>query len=114
MKLKNFWLRMIPVFVLVAATVVMAIGVYSQMISNEEEICWNRLEIATNSTSEKSKIRISDNLNFLTAVADAYALTHRLDDPAAVGRHLNSVMEQTIFARMNLSFPAAAFISNVS
>ncbi len=109
--LKIFMLRMIPVFVLVSVTIIMSLNIYAQMIHNEEEICWNRLEIATNSTSEKIRIRISDNLNFLTAVADAYTMTHRLNDAAAVGKHLSSVMEQTIFGRIDVILPDNTLIT---
>ncbi len=111
MKLKRFLLRMIPMFLIVVVTAVMSIQVYYRMVQMEEEICWNRLEIATNSTAEKIKIRLNDNLNFLQSVSDAYVLTHAINDLGAVGEYLNSVVEMTIFERIDVILPDESLIT---
>ncbi len=111
MKYKAFWRRMVPVLLLVAVTVGMSLSLYRQMMRSEEEICWHRLEIATNSTADKINTRINDNLNFLTAAADAYVLTHRIDDLQAVGHYLSAVMERTIFERIDVILPDNSLIT---
>ncbi len=111
MKYKGFIVKMVPVFIMVVATVVMSIHVYSKILKNEEEICWNRLEIATNSTAEKIKIRLTDNQNFLQTVADAYTLTHNINDLEAVGKYLDSVVSMTIFQRIDVILPDNSLIT---
>ncbi len=111
MKKKAFGLRMAPVLILVAATIVLSVNIYFQMIRQEQETCWERLEIATNSTSLKIQTRIMDNLNFLTAAADTYDLTHNIDDLPTVGRYLDSVVEMTIFDRLDVILPDESVIT---
>ncbi len=102
---KSFWMKMIPVFVLVVATIFLSVAVYVQMMETEWESCWERLEIATNSTAGKIKVRIDDNVNFLKAVSDSYILTHNIEDTEEVGKYLNSVVEMTIFERIDVIQP---------
>ncbi len=111
MKFKGFWLRMVPVFVLIAATVILSVNVYTRMINTETEVCWNRLEIATDSTAEKISTRINDNLNFLDTVTDAYIITHNIDDLDAVGRYIDSVAQKTIFERIDVILPDETIIT---
>ncbi len=111
MKLKSFWLRMVPVLILVAVTVFMSVDVYFQMIRAEEEVCWNRLEVATNSTAGKIQTRITDNLNYLTTVAEAYTLTQQIADLNAVGAYISAVEEKTIFERIDVILPDESLIT---
>lgn len=111
MKRRAFWLRMVPVIAMVAATVFLSIGIYSRMIQTEEEVCWQRLEIATNSTSQKIQTRIQDNLNFLTTVSDAYVLTQNIADLDAVGDYLTQVVQNTIFQRIDVILPDDTLIT---
>ncbi len=112
MKQKSFWLRMVPVVVLVVVTVFLSLEVYTQMIKTEEEVCWQRLEIATNSTADKIETRINDNMNFLMAVSDAYIFSHNMDNVAAIGEYLDSVMEQTIFEQIDVILPDNSMITH--
>ncbi len=105
MKNKSLWMKMVPVFVLVVATVFLSVSIYVKMMETEHESCWERLEIATNSTSGKIKVRLDDNINFLEAVSDSYILTHNLEEVEEVGKYLNSVMESTIFDRIDIIRP---------
>ncbi len=111
MKHKSFWLRMVPVVILVAATVVLSVNIYYRMIHTEEEVCWQRLETATDSTCQKIETRIRDNMNFLTTVSDAYVLTHNMADPKAVGEYLGRVGENTIFQRIDVILPDERLIT---
>ncbi len=111
MKQKNFWLRMIPVLILVAATAILSSTIYFQMINSEEEVCWNRLEIATNSTAQKIKTRITDNMNFLIAVADGDTLANSIEDVDVMGEFLNSIVEKTIFDRIDVILPDESLIT---
>ncbi len=111
MKQKNFWLRMVPVLILVTATIAMSIGIYFKMIATEEEVCWQRLEVATNSTAGKIKTRMTDNMNFLSAAAAAYTLTHNITDIEVVGRYIDSVKERTIFDRIDVILPDESLIT---
>ncbi len=102
---KSFWARMLPVFIIVIVTVLMSVTVYTRMMEAERETCWERLEIATKSTAEKIETRLNDNLNFLDSVADSFVLTHNLKEEERVGEYLTSVMESTIFERIDVVFP---------
>ncbi len=102
---KNLWMKMIPVFILVAATVFLSMAIYVQMMETEYESCWERLEIATDSTADKVKIRLNDNISFLEAVSDSYILTHNMEDVEEVGKYLSSVVEKTIFERIDVIQP---------
>ncbi len=108
---KNFWTKMIPVFVMVFATIFLSVSVYTQMVETEKESCWERLEIATGSTAGKIKVRLDDNTNFLKAVSDSYILTHNIDNAVEVGKYLNSVMEMTIFERIDVIQPDNTLIT---
>ncbi len=99
---KNFWMKMIPMLIVVAVTVVLSLTVYSRMMEVERESCWERLEIATNSTAGKIQVRIMDNINFLESVSDSNILTNYIDDEKAVGEYLTSVVEKTIFERIDV------------
>ncbi len=111
MKWKSFWLRMIPVFLLVTVTAVMSLYIYSTMMASEEEICWQRLEVAINSTAGKISTRITDNFNFLTSMADSAALAQGLDDHKSIGAYLSSVMSKTVFDRMDIILPDNTIIT---
>ncbi len=102
---KNFWMKMIPVFAIVAATFFLSVIVYTQMMAMERESCWERLEIATNSTSGKIKVRLDDNMNFLKAVSDSYILTHNIEKTEEVGKYLSAVIENTIYERIDVILP---------
>ncbi len=108
---KNFWLRMLPVLIIVVVTVVMSRSIYTNMTEREEEICWDRLEKATESTSEKISTRLNDNLKYLTSVANAYTLTHNIADVEAVGRYLDSVVDATLFERVDIILPDESVIT---
>ncbi len=108
---KNIWTKMIPVIFLVLATAFLSLAVYSRMVETEMEISWERLEIATNSTAGKISIRIRDNINFLEAVADSYILTHEVDNVTEVGNYLRSVMNMTIFERIDVLQPDNTLIT---
>ncbi len=99
---KGLWIRMLPVVVMIVCTVFVSVGVYDEMMKNETETCWERLENATYSTAEKIKVRITDNMKFLEAVSDSEILKNNIDDVEKVGRYLNSVMESTIFSRIDV------------
>ncbi len=101
---KNFWLRIVPILVIVCVTILMSLAIYDGMIGSERERCWEQLEIATMSTAEKMRVRLTDNLNFLEAVSDAYILTHNIGQEKRVADYLMSVMEMTIFERLDVVF----------
>ncbi len=111
MKYKGILLKMVPVLILVVATAVMSVNIYSQIVKTEEEVCWNRLEIATNSTAEKVKIRLTDNMNFLQTVADTDNLTQNINDLESVGNYLDSVVAMTIFERIDVILPDESLIT---
>ncbi len=112
MKLKkSFWLRMLPVFMLIAITMFLSLSVYRGMLEKEKENSWQRLEIATRSTAEKISVRLTDNLNFLSSVSDSFVLTQHLDKTQEVGKYLNSVMEMTIFERIDVILPDGKVIT---
>ncbi len=104
-------MRMIPLLIIVICSVAMALQIYEQMMDTEEEVCWQRLEIATNSTAGKIQTRITDNLNFLSAVSDAYIWSHNISDLQAVGEYLDSVMSRTIFDRIDVILPDNTMIT---
>ncbi len=89
----------------------MSIGIFAQMVRSEEEICWQRLEIATKSTAGKIETRITDNMNFLMTLADTHPLTHDITDFNAVGECLNSAVEMTIFDRIDVILPDESLIT---
>ncbi len=109
--IKSFWMRMIPVFLMVVATVLLSIAVYMEMMEAEMESCWERLEVATNSTSDKIQTRLNDNISFLRAVSDSYILTNNMENTEEVGKYLNSVMERTIFERIDVILPDNSLIT---
>ncbi len=111
MKLKNFLLRMLPVLIIVVVTIIMSAGVYSRIVKMEEEVCWDRLENATSSTADKIKTRMKDNQSFLQTLAEAYVLTHNIDDLEAVGAYLDSVVSMTIFERIDVILPDESLIT---
>ncbi len=102
---KNFWARVVPVFIIVAVTVILSSVVYNSMVATERENAWTRLDIATRSTAGKIQVRLNDNLNFLEAVSNAYVLTHNLDKEDRVVDYLKSVTERTIFESINVILP---------
>ncbi len=102
---KNFWMKMIPMFILVITTIILSFAVYARMMETERESCWERLEIATNNTAGKIKVRLDDNINFLEAVSNSYILTHNIEDTKEVGKYLASVVESTIFERIDVIQP---------
>ncbi len=102
---KSFWLRMLPVVIIVLVTLFMSITIYRGMIENERESCWERLEIATKSTADKITVRLTDNLNFLNGVSDSFVLTQHLDQKDEVGKYLTRIMEMTIFEKIDVIFP---------
>ncbi len=108
---KGFWTKMVPLFVLVFITIILSVGVYFNMMEAEKENCWDRLEIATKSTADKIQVRLNDNINFLDAVADSYILTDNIGDIEGVGEYLNSVMEMTIFDRIDVLRPDNTLIT---
>ncbi len=108
---KNFYIKMLPMLVMVVTTIVLSIGGYAGMTERERERCWERLELATNSTASKVQVRINDNVNFLKAVSDSYILSHNINDTAEVGKYLNSVMEMTIFERIDVILPDNTMIT---
>lgn len=106
MKLKrSFWIRIIPFFIMLVVTMIMSAVIYRQMIDIEEETCWERLRIATESTAQKIEIRITDNLNFLDAVSDSYILRNYIDHEHEVVQYLTSIMSKTIFESIEVILP---------
>ncbi len=103
---KGFWARMVPIFVIVIATVIASVLVYKTIMRAEEESCWNRLRIATESTAQKISVRITDNVSFLDAVADSYVLTDHIELEDEVGDYLTSVMSKTIFESIDVILPS--------
>lgn len=113
MKLKRgFWMRLVPILVIVVTTVAMSLIIYQKMIKKEEEICWERLEIATKSTAGKINVRINDNISFLESVSESFVLTQKLNDVEIVGEYLNSVMSRTIFERIDVLLPNEVMITH--
>ncbi len=96
---------MLPIFILVIMTWIMSFFVYHNMMENEKESCWERLEIATKSTAQKIEVRLTDNISFLEAVADSITLTEHLDDEKAVGNYLTSIYNRTIFESIDVLLP---------
>ncbi len=106
MKLKKgFWARILPVLIIAIFIMLMSICIYQNMMETEKETCWERLRIATESTAEKIRVRLTDNLNFLESLSDSFVMTNHLDNYEAVGRYMNSVMEKTIFERIDVVLP---------
>ncbi len=108
---KSFWMKMVPMIVMVVTTVFFSYAVYKQMIVVERESCWERLEIATRSTAGKIQVRLNDNINFLDAVSDSYILTYEIEKVEEVGKYLNSVMEMTLFERIDVILPDNSLIT---
>ncbi len=108
---KSFWFKMVPVFIMVIVTLIISKMVYRQMVIVEEESCWERLRIATESTAQKVEVRISDNISFLEAVSDSYILRNYIDHEQDVGDYLNSVMSKTIFERIDVILPNGSMIT---
>ncbi len=108
---KGFWLRMVPVLIIVIVTALMSVCVYFRMLDKEKENCWERLEIATRSTAGKIAVRLTDNLNFLNAVSDSYVLTQNLEKEDKIADYLTSVMEMTVFERISVLFPDGYFLT---
>ncbi len=108
---KTFWARMVPVILLAIITTVLSAFIYRSMINAEKETCWDRLRNATESTAQKIQVRLTDNLNFLDAVADSYVLKNHLEHEDEVGKYMNSVMEMTIFERIDVILPDGGIIT---
>ncbi len=102
---KIFWARMIPVIIIIVVTWILSVMVYRQMVVVEEETCWERLRIATESTAGKIEIRINDNINFLEAVSDSYILKNHIHHEQEVGNYLTSVVSRTIFESIDVILP---------
>ncbi len=102
---KKFWFKMVPVFIMFVVTSIISVLVYRQMLIVERETCWDRLRNATESTAQKIEVRISDNINFLQAVSDSNILKNHLNHEKEVSEYLNSVMEMTIFERIDVILP---------
>ncbi len=99
---RGFWTRMIPVAALVAVTLLLSLLVYERMMENEMETCWQRLEIATESTAEKIKVRITDSISFLDAFSGSYVMVNHIDYKEAASKQLKNIWEKTIFERVDV------------
>ncbi len=102
---KGFWARMVPIFIIMIATIFTSFIVYQTIVRMEAETCWDRLRNATQSTAQKIQVRITDNLSFLDAVADSYVLSDHLELEKEVGDYLTSVMSKTIFESIEVILP---------
>ncbi len=96
---------------MVVVTIVMSVNIFTRMLKSEEEVCWQRLEIATSSTARKIEVRMKDNLSILKTVGDAYILTEELNDLKSVGEYLSSVISQTLFDRIDIILPDERIIT---
>ncbi len=108
---KKFWIKMIPIFFMVIATIILSVAGYDKMMEMEKESGWVKLEFNTYSTAEKIRVRLDDNINFLYAVSDSHILTQDINDTKAVGKYLNSVVEMTIFERIDIILPDNSLIT---
>ncbi len=108
---KSFWMKIIPMVAMVLATAFLSIVLYIQMMDKEQESCWERLELATNSTAEKIQVRLDDNMNFLESVADSHVLMYEMQDIKKVGKYLTDVMDTTIFERIDVIQPDNSLIT---
>ncbi len=81
------------------------------MIEKEQETCWERLRIATRSTAEKIRVRFNDNINFLEVVAGSITLTQNLENEERVAQYLDSVVEMTIFERLDVLLPDGSILT---
>ncbi len=105
MKKRYFLARIIPIIIIVAVTIILSAVMYNQMVEVEKETCWERLEIATESTAQKIQLRLNDNISFLEAVSDSYILRNHIDHEAEIGKYLTSVRAKTIFESIELILP---------
>ncbi len=109
-KMKSFWVRMIPAIIITLVSMILSVQIYNTILSIERDDAWKRLEIATTSTAGKIETRITDNLSFMEAVADAYILTQGPERAEEISSYLSSVYEMTIFESMAAFYPDGSIV----
>ncbi len=109
---KSVLMRMLPVILVVLILIGLYFALYSKMIADETDACWDRMEVVTRTMSEKIANRFTDNLNFLSLVADAVEIKDNLELEQGVLNYLKNVRQNTIFMRMDVILPDGSYWSD--
>ncbi len=102
-------LRILPVIVIIIVAVILLVNIYNDMISDETDDCWSRLNESTVNMSDKITASFSDNLNLLERVADAVVMQEK--SSTQVLDYIRTVREKTaIFSRIDILLPEQQLI----
>ncbi len=101
---RNILLRTLPIILIAAITLITSVIIYDQVVDNETEDCWEILDSATKSVSQKINTRFSDNITFLDLVAGSLSPLEEVGSQNLP--HLRAVCNNTIFERIDLILPS--------
>ena len=102
---KQVLVQMIPVIVVIAATVLVSVFGYHTIVKTEEEQSWSTLGNAADTLSNEIRIRMTDNGNFLKMIANSMMEMQSWSDDEKIALNLRNVQETTIFNRIDVFFP---------
>lgn len=111
-KRKQVLFQLIPVIVVIVATVLISVFGYHTIVKTEEEQSWSTLENAADILNNEIRIRMTDNGNFLKMIAGSMMEKQSWQDDGGIASNLRSVQETTIFDRIDVLFPDDTILSS--
>ncbi len=107
---KSIVIRMVPVLLVMAVTLIMSSMIYHHMLITEEQESMDQLDIVALSMAEKMNIRFQGNLNLLERAADAIHLNNDLEKENSVLNYVSKVQESTFFERVDILYPDGSIL----
>lgn len=110
-KLSRIIIQLLPVWLVVFVTVIVAVTGYSSIMEREKDQCWSVLENAADNVNEEIHIRMEDNGNFLKMTAGSILDGGALQDDRKLASKLKDVQDTTIFTRIDVLYPDGSALS---
>lgn len=104
-KLSRIIIQLLPVWIVIIVTVIVAVTGYSNIMEWEEDQCWLVLQNAADDVNEQIQIRLEDNGNFLKMTAGSILDGGALQDDQKLASKLKEVQDTTIFTRIDVLYP---------
>lgn len=96
---------MVPPVLIMIVTVVISFTAYMDILSLEEEKCWDTLEDTASVINNEIAVRFKDNITILKLAANAMVQENRVESYEAIGKHINAFQSMTIFDRIDVVYP---------
>lgn len=110
-KLSRIIIQLLPVWIVIIVTVIVAVTGYSNIMEWEKDQCWSVLQNAADDVNEQIQIRLEDNGNFLKMTAGSILDEGALQNDQELASKLKEVQDTTIFTRIDVLYPDGSALS---